>query len=461
MNDKRTPDRRRGYGEGKGIGARFRGQFGPVTAHRTGIDDLQSRLTDLLVSNARGSRPTAEAIEEVRGLAVRNRTHDWAGVSLGAVATLWHEFGDAASGAWLPVMLAEAGRFEDAAALPRRRVAGGPPAFAEPVVATALWALGREDEARDRMTQLVAAFPDLDERFISAWGTDARADQFRALRRAADPEVLPVFFHLPFSGGTSMIVSLKRTIPWARMIEINRRFGELQVERALQYSAQDLAPFQMVHQHHPFGFTLPGRRLSYFTVLRDPVSQIRSGYFKRQASEHIIGTRDNSPTFDDHIAYTVENGLTNMLSRQLVTTHPEIRARYAAEYRGPGAYRPIADEEDMYWLEATADLGEARLERLCRETLDEQFHLVGTMKHLAASHLAAVASVGVPVAERVGHQGKSGQPKERVEEPASIVRLREANAVDQLLYEEYTARFEKEHDALIDAVERVQAVENA
>jgi hypothetical protein len=453
MDDKRTPDWRRGYGEGKGIGARFRGQLGPVTAFRSGLDDLQRKLTDLLVSGPGTPEPPADVIDELRLLAVRNRTHDWEGVTLGAIATLWRTFGDRASRAWLPVMLAEAGRFEEAAAFSRVRAQGGPPAFAEPVVATALWALGREDEAKDRMARLLETFPDLDERFVSVWGTDARAEQFRALRATADPKTLPVFFHLPFSGGTSMIVSLKRTIPWARMIEINRRFGELQVERAIQYSAEELAPFMAVHQHHPFGFTLPGRRLSYFTVLRDPVAQIRSGYFKRQAASHIIGTRDKSPTFDDHIAYTVENGLTNMLSRQIVTTHPAIRERYRKRYPGPGAYRPIANEEDMFWLEATADLSESELERMCRETLDEQFHLVGTMKHLAASHMAAVASVGVPVAERVGHQGKSGQPKEQVEEPTSILRLREANAVDHVLFEDYTVRFEKEHDALIRAVE--------
>jgi hypothetical protein len=453
MDDKRTPDWRRGYGEGKGVGARFRGEFGPVTAFRTGLDEVQREFADLLVSSASGTEPTKEAVAELRKLAVRNRTHDWEGISLGVVTALWKIFGDQGARSWLPVMLAEAGRFEDAAATPRHRVKGGPPAFAEPVIATALSALGREDEARERMAQLLESFPGLAERFVSIWGTDAGSQQFAALRATADPEVLPVFFHLPFSGGTSMIVSLKRTIPWARMIEINRRFGELQIERALSYSAKDLADFMVVHQHYPFGFTLPGRRLSYFTVLRDPVSQIRSGYFKRQATPHIIGTRDKSPTFDDHIAYTVENGLTNMLSRQIATTHPAIRAKYRARYGDRGAYGPIANEEDMYWLEATADLSESELERMCRETLEDQFHLVGTMKHLAASHLAAVASTGVPVAERVGHQGKSGQPKEQVEEPASVIRLREANAVDQLLFEDYTARFEKEHDGLIQAVE--------
>lgn len=453
MDDKRTPDWRRGYGEGKALGARFRGQFGPVTAFRTGLDEVQHGLADLLVASASGSEPSEEAVVELRKVALRNRTHDWEGVSLAAVTALWKAFGDEVGGSWLPVMLAEAGRFEEAAAMPYRRVKGGPPAFAQPVISTALSALGREDEARERMAQLLETFPGLGERFVSAWGTDALAREFAALRDAADPEALPVFFHLPFSGGTSMIVSLKRTVPWARMIEINRRFGELQIERALGYSAKDLADFMVVHQHYPFGFTLPGRRLSYFTVLRDPVAQIRSGYFKRQATPHIIGTRDKSATFDEHIAYTVENGLTNMLSRQIATTHPAIRAKYRARYDDRGAYGPIANEEDMYWLEATADLSESELERLCRETLDERFHLVGTMKHLAASHLAAVASVGVPVAERVGHQGKSGQPTEQVEEPASITRLREANSVDQRLFEDYTARFEKEHHGLIQAVE--------
>ena len=453
MDDKRTPDWRRGYGEGKEIGARFRGQFGPVTAHRTALDEVQRGFADLLVSSAGGAEVSKEDVAELRKLAVRNRTHDWEGITLGVVTALWKIFGDRGAESWLPVMLAEAGRFEEAAAVPRHRLKGGPPAFAEPVISTALSALGREDEAQERMAQLLETFPGLNERFVSTWGTDASSQQFAALRAAADPEVLPVFFHLPFSGGTSMIVSLKRTVPWARMVEINRRFGELQIERALSYSAKELAEFMVVHQHYPFGFSLPGRRLSYFTVLRDPVAQIRSGYFKRQATPHIIGTRDKSPTFDDHIAYTVENGLTNMLSRQIATTHPAIRAKYRAKYADRGAYGPIANEEDMYWLEATADLSESELEKMCREALDEQFHLVGTMKHLAASHLAAVASVGVPVAERVGHQGRSGQPTEQVEEPRSITRLREANGVDQVLFEDYTARFEKEHDGLIRAVE--------
>jgi hypothetical protein len=106
----------------------------------------------------------------------------------------------------------------------------------------------------------------------------------------------------------------------------------------------------------------------------------------------------------------------------------------------------------MFWLSATSALRENDLLRMCRETLDERFHLVGTMRHLEASHIAASASTGSYAADRVGHRGRSGQPERDDDESDATRRLREANGVDQLLYDEYTARFERDYAPLIDLV---------
>jgi hypothetical protein len=136
----------------------------------------------------------------------------------------------------------------------------------------------------------------------------------------------------------------------------------------------------------------------------------------------------------------------------IVTTHPDLQAVYRREFRSAGAFTMISNEEDMFWVRATRRLGESRLLQMCRETLDANFAVVGTMAHLSASHLACTAAVGVPAAHAIGHRGRSGQPPAVEPEPIEI-RLRDANAVDQQLYEEYTRRFERDHQQLITAVE--------
>lgn len=453
MTTPRTPEWRQGFARGKVTGAKFRSAFRPEVVGRNRRDDVLRDFSDIMVRHARGERIPPSTLQSLRRLAVAKRFSDWDGLIVAVVSTLATTFDNVSARAWLPVLLAAAGRFDEIVGMKPEFVANGPHRQDWLVMVTALAAAGREDLARELVDRLDEQFPTEEGSDLTAWGDDALSTEFARLRELAPRgAALPVFFHLPFSGGTSMIVSLKRIVPWGRMVQINRRYGLLQVEQALQMSAEDAARLMLVHQHHPFAFRLPGRELVHFTVLRDPVSQIRSGYFKRRSTPGIVPTLDKSPTFDEHVGYTIEHGMTNMLARQIVTTHPDLLGAYRKHFSSSGRFESIRAEEDMFWLEATAHLSEADLLRMCRETLDERFHLVGTMRHLEASHIAATAATGSYTADRVGHRGRSGQPERTDGETEATRRLRDANSVDQVLYDEYTARFERDHSSLIELV---------
>ncbi|WP_275005320.1 hypothetical protein [Promicromonospora iranensis] len=453
MTTTRTLDWRQGFARGKVTGAKFRSAFGPEVVGRNRRDDVLRDFSDIMVRHARGEKIPQSDVQNLRRLAIAKRFSDWDGLVIAVISTLATTFGSASARAWLPVLLSAAGRFDEVVDIEPEFVSNGPRRADWLVVVTALAGAGREDLARTLVDRLDEHVTPEEGSNLTVWGDDALSKEFARLRELAPGDTaLPVFFHLPFSGGTSMIVSLKHIVPWGRMVQINRRHGLLQVEHALQMSAEDTAQLMLVHQHHPFAFRLPGRELTHFTVLRDPVSQIRSGYFKRLSTPGIVPTRDDSPTFDQHIDYTIKHGMTNMLARQIVTTHPDLLGAYRKQFSSSGRFESVRAEEDMFWLEATARLDQDDLLRMCRETLDERFHLVGTMRHLEASHIAATASIGSYTADRVGHRGRSGQPERTDDESDAARRLRDANNVDQILYDEYTARFERDHSSLIELV---------
>jgi hypothetical protein len=446
----------RGFGQGKGLGARLHADFGPLTSESVRPrDQLRRALSEVVVRSAVGDPIDDGSRNELRRIAVQNRASDWDASALATIGYLAEHCDDQAARSWLPVMLAEAGRYREAVDLPLVfDAAGRPPASSYVILVSAYALLGRQAQARDTMAALRSRFRSLDEDFVTVWDQSPKGRRFAELS-ASNPSgtALPVFFHLPFSGGTSMIVSLKATVPWAAIIEVGRRLGLYQIERALRLTADETADLQLVHLHHPYPLAVAGRSLSYFTVLRDPVSQLASGYYKRRNSNRIVGTTDaTSATFDDHAEYTMAAGLTNMLTRQLIVLHPDLRSAYGDHFRGPGKFRTTTVEETMHWFEVTRNLDPPALLRMARETLEESFHLVGSMRHLAASHLAAAAGVGLPVAKTIVHRGRSDRPAETLS-PSLEQRLRRANAVDQTLYEEYTERFEREYADLITAVE--------
>lgn len=431
---------------------RFHSELGPVDADAsTARDRLRGELSQLLIGARLGRRFDPDRAAALRRAAVANQEHDWDGTALAAMATL-SDHGDRAATAWLQLMLAGAGRYEDALELDPGFPPGRPPAPAYLTLVNALALLGRAGEARERLAALIDRFPGLAADFVTSWDDDAEGSAFARLVAAADPEALPVFYHLPFCGGTSMIVSLKQALPWSIRYEVGRRYGLYQLQRALALSAPEAARLRLVHLHHPFALQLAGRRLEYFTVLRDPVAQLASGFTKRLESAKIVATKDNSPDFAAHADYTLRAGLTNQAARQLLATHPDLAPSWRRRFRRPTAFGTVGKEEDMFWVEATADIPPDRLLELARETLAARFSVVGTMHHLAASHLAAAARIGLPVTRRIVHRGSSQRPLTELTSAAEA-RLREANWVDQTLYEECTAAFETDYPELITAVE--------
>lgn len=446
---------RKGFGQGKLRGARLHADYGPLRgAEPRPRDQLRMMFNELVIHAASGRPPEQRAREELRRAAVQQSADDWDGTALAAVSHLADGYGDQAAKAWLQVMLAGAGRYQEAVDREPSWVDGRPPAPSYAILVTAYAMLDREGPAHRLWDQLQSRFPRLREEFVSVWDRTPIGCEFERLVGAdLCGDALPVFFHLPFCGGTSMIISLKQTIPWTAIIEIGRRYGLYQVEQAQSLTAEEASGKRLVHLHHPFPLQVAGRRLRHFTVLRDPVSQLSSGFHKRRQVTHIVPTLDtDSADFAEHADYTIRNGLTNMLARQIVALHPDIAAGYARTFRGPGAYNTTPAEERMFWFAATSHLGPRDLLRMARETLSEEFYLVGTMKHLAASHLVGAAGVGLPVMQRIVHRGRSGQPDEGPGR-ATESRLRQANEVDQTLYEEYTERFERDYPELIKAVE--------
>jgi hypothetical protein len=425
-------------------------------------EQLPRRLSEVLISKGLGDQVPAEQLDELRQLAISHRSGDRYGSSLAAMSLLAGDFQDPAAQAWLPVVFADAGRFEQAVEMEMAYHTGRPAASAYVLLVIALTRLGRTDEAEQRMRELEAQFPGLVDEFVHVWDDDPTATAFRRVHDAspAADGVLPVFYHLPFCAGTSQLISFRRSVPWAQMMHINRWNGLLQIEQARKLSADRARQLMLVHLHHPYPLRLRQRSLSYFTVLRDPVSQLSSGFHKRSFAKGIVATRDvGSQTFADHAEYTMRHGMTNMLARQIIATHPSLQKAFDREYRSAGSFTAISSEEDMFWLRTTKRFSDDQILQLARETLDERFHLVGTMKHLEASHLASAAGIGVPVAKRLPHAGKSGQKRAPKPEPDPVeVRLREANWVDQQLFDEYTARFEHDHGDLIEAVRQLRDV---
>lgn len=448
----------RGFGLGKLRGARLHADYGPLrAADPRPRDQLRTALSELIRLTTLG-RPVAEPDrDDLRRLAAHNAAEDWDGTALAAMAYLADRYQDQAARAWLQVMLAGAGHYQDAVDLEPVWATGRPAAAAYVVLVSAHALLGQDAAAHRFLDLLGTRFPGLRDEFVSVWDETPIGRQVSRLVDTDRGGGLPVFLHLPFSGGTSMISSLKQTIPWAAIVDIGRRFGLYQIEQAQALDVDRTERLRLVHLHHPFPITITGRELSFFTVLRDPVSQLASGYYKRRDSANIVATHDtDSTTFAEHADYTIRNGLTNMLARQLVALHPDLAKDYRRHYRGPGAFTTSTAEEQMFWFSLTSEFPPRRLLRMAREVLDERFHVVGTMSHLAASHLAGAASVGLPVIQHIGHRGRSGQPSDGPGRTTES-RLRQANDVDQTLYEEYTERFERDHAELITAVEDPRA----
>ncbi|HEY9294339.1 MAG TPA: hypothetical protein VIP98_23910, partial [Microlunatus sp.] len=214
---------------------------------------LRSLLSEVLTADAAGDQISDDDLLRLRRLALSCRQGDRDGVAIATLAILADHFDDQVARSWLPVALAHAGRFGAAADQELIFTRGRPRIQNYPILVTALHQLGRDAEAEQRLRFLQRKFRALPREFIDIWGDDQLSLAYRTLRArlASTDGALPVFQHLPFCAGSSMQFSLGLVVPWARTLQISRRWGLLQIEQAAALSPDETQKLMLVHQHHP------------------------------------------------------------------------------------------------------------------------------------------------------------------------------------------------------------------
>jgi hypothetical protein len=278
-----------------------------------------------------------------------------------------------------------------------------------------------------------------------------------------------VFYHLPFTGGTSIQVALRLAYEKDASFNIKRRSGLIGIARYSALPRKERASLSYIHLHHPYPLAPPADNV-FFTVLRDPVSYFLSGYYKRRnLGSKIMPTRDvliKDAGLPEAVEFAQEHGLHNGLTKQLAILHPSLKKKYSKHHRARKSLtdavfkRTLKDrnmcyityEEDLFYPKATEGIPETDLLDLATEVLKKRFGAPGVIKHLEASFLVAMARTGLQVSPRILHFGASHRPARESISPEVKQRLVELNHIDQLLYDRAVTDFEKSHPDLIAAI---------
>ncbi len=318
-------------------------------------------------------------------------------------------------------------------------------------------------------------FPAFAANYVSTSGDDPISKAYRSEFNTAAPNArtnpnLLIFNHLPFTGGTSIQASLSLAFHKNRFFNIKRRSGLPMIHRLNALSDEEFAALKYIHLHHPYPINNRGIAFARITVLRDPVSYFLSGYFKRRnLGKKIIGSRDmveGDGGFDSAIDIAEKYRMRNGLARQLAVLHPRFAPAYARHYAVRRSLKHIVlkkepknphlqyceFEEDLFYPKATAKLSDPAVYELAKEVLESDFCDPCVIKHLEAGFLASMARLGHHVSPRIPHRGASHQPPREAIPDEVKARLRNLNQIDQRLYDETTAEFERKHNALIEAL---------
>ena len=331
----------------------------------------------------------------------------------------------------------------------------------------------RSERVRKVFLQLSEKSPSISRSYLSVDSPGALGKAYAEIVSHYAPLVSPdqlVFYHLPFTGGTSIQVALRLAFEKNVSFNIKRRSGLRNISRFESLTDKEVTPLRYIHLHHPYPLDTRAKAPVYFTVLRDPVSFFLSGYFKRRnLGSKIMPSRDmliEGGGLSEAIEFAREHRLHNGLTKQLAILHPSLRKSFAARYRTRRSFseillrrRPHNDrveyvtyEEDLFYPEATAGLSENDLLELATEVLVTRFDQAGVIKHLDASFFVAMARLGLEVSPRIPHYGASHGPARESINPEIKDRITDLNRIDQLLYNRSVDEFEKKHFELIAAV---------
>ncbi|MEO5715021.1 MAG: hypothetical protein ABIT37_16200 [Luteolibacter sp.] len=279
-----------------------------------------------------------------------------------------------------------------------------------------------------------------------------------------------IFYHLPFTGGTSIQAALRLAYEKDVSFNIKRRSGLMGITRFVNLPSEKRESLRYIHLHHPYPLDVSAPDSVYFTVMRDPVSYFLSGYFKRRnLGSKIMPSRDmliEGGGLPEAVEFAREHGLHNGLTKQLAILHPSLRTRFNKHHR---VRKNLADrifkrtekdrnvgyvtyEEDLFYPKATKGIPENDLLDLATEVLRTRFEAPGVIKHLEAGFLVAMARAGMEVSPRIPHYGASHRPARDTISSEIKNSIGELNRIDQLLYDRAVADFEASHPDLIAAV---------
>ena len=281
-----------------------------------------------------------------------------------------------------------------------------------------------------------------------------------AFKAAVDGNAAPdhdcvVFYHLPFTGGTSWQRALTYVFDGRQRFNIRRRTGLRQLAEYARMPADELQQVRCIHLHHPYPLDPRGRRLLFFTVLREPVARFLSSYHKRLNDARILGTGDwrrGVPGLAASIEHLASVGLADSQARQLAALHPDLGDSFSSGCRPGRLRRRIDAEEDLFYVEATAGLSGDELLGMATDVLDRLFLAPVVLEHMEAGYLSVFAQLGIPVVPRLAHIGVSGRG---TTEPDAALRDRiaELHQVDAQIYVTARARFEAQFGPLITALD--------
>ncbi len=297
----------------------------------------------------------------------------------------------------------------------------------------------------------------------------AYSETFSRINPSNSPKLL-VFYHLPFTGGTSIQVALRLAYEKDISFNIKRRSGLEAITRFAELPSTRLSSLRYIHLHHPYPLELGPPDKVFFTVLRDPVSYFLSGYFKRRnLGNNIMPTRDihiKDGGLPEAVEFAREHALHNGLTKHLAILHPSLKAKFTKHHRvrqslADRIFKRTAEdrnmgyvtyEEDLFYPKATAGIPDNDLLDLATEVLQTRFGAPGVIKHLEAGFLVAMARAGMQVSPRIPHHGASHGPARETINPRIKSRIAELNQIDQLLYDRAVVDFEKNHPDLIAAL---------
>lgn len=328
-------------------------------------------------------------------------------------------------------------------------------------------------DARKIYAKLAAVDPEIGRRFLSIDDPNPVARAYAKAVMRFETEERPsmfVFYHLPFTGGTSLQCALSRAFPLASHFNIKRRSGLRLIHEFMTLSQENLKEIRYLHLHHPYPLDIRGVTFKYFTILRDPVSYFLSGYYKRRnLGNKIMPSRDmlvDKGGLEQSIEFAKKHHLHNGLTRQLAVLHPRFKETFAQKYaanrrslsrlitgrkpRNPHLAR-VHYEEDLLYGTATADLSETDLLEIAEEVLETFFYPPGMLKYMDASFLTVMARLGMKVTPKIPHLGVSARPSLLSISQSIKDTLGELNQADQILYDRNLAAFERDNADLIKA----------